>query len=105
MNSLHSYFIQAQLEAGILGKEAELQQKEAELQRRQEDHAQAEAGMVQEVEDLRRVGTQWKERWQEATVALRTSQDQLEDTNRKHKAETVRSFRISRKADALFAPE
>ncbi|XP_035250896.1 paramyosin-like isoform X2 [Anguilla anguilla] len=74
-------------EAGIFGKEAELRQKEAQLQQREEDHAQTEADMAQEVEEQRRVGSHWKERWQETAVALRTAQDQLEDARRQHSAE------------------
>ncbi|KAG9341925.1 hypothetical protein JZ751_018242 [Albula glossodonta] len=76
------------LEAGILGKEVELQHKEAELQQREEEHKRHEAGLAQEVEELRRVGSHWKERWQETAVALRSAQDDLEATRRQKSAET-----------------
>ncbi|KAI1904305.1 hypothetical protein AGOR_G00004300 [Albula goreensis] len=76
------------LEAGILGKEVELQHKEAELQQREEEHKRHEAGLAQEVEELRRVGSHWKERWQETAVALRSTQDDLEETRRQKSAET-----------------
>ncbi|KAJ8407796.1 hypothetical protein AAFF_G00268400 [Aldrovandia affinis] len=76
------------LEAAILGKEAEIQRKEAEHQRRERERGRAEAGMGQEAEELRRVGSHWKERWQEVAVALRSTQEELEDTGRRHSAET-----------------
>ncbi|KAJ8343450.1 hypothetical protein SKAU_G00307790 [Synaphobranchus kaupii] len=89
------------LEAAIFGKEAELWRKEAELQRREEDHGKAEAEMVQEAEELRRVGSHWKDRWQEAAVALRSAQDQLEDASRQRSAETSQQ----REEAALLAQE
>ncbi|XP_061078534.1 trichohyalin-like [Conger conger] len=76
------------LEAGILVKEAALRQKEAELQQREVDRAQVEADMAEKVEEQRSVGSHWKERWQEVTTALRTTQDQLEEASRQHSAET-----------------
>ncbi|XP_036391478.1 trichohyalin-like [Megalops cyprinoides] len=70
------------LEAGILEREAELQRKGEENERR-------EAEMAQEVEELRRVVSHWKERWQEVALASRLAQDELEDIRRRHSAETT----------------
>ncbi|KAG7473459.1 hypothetical protein MATL_G00096050 [Megalops atlanticus] len=86
------------LEAGILEREAELQQKGEENERR-------EAEMAQEVEELRRVVSHWKERWQEVALASRLAQDELEDIRKRHSAETtqlkVEAVRLAQEVERL----
>ncbi|KAK6475322.1 paramyosin-like [Huso huso] len=64
------------LEAGLCVKEAELQQKEEELCRK-------EAELLSQGEEQQQVAQHWKERWQEAAVALRSKDEELEEAHSK----------------------
>lgn len=64
--------------------DARILEKEAELRRKGEDHKQIELEMAEELENLRRVGSQWKERWREVVKALQASQEALESTKEHH---------------------
>ncbi|MGH0134577.1 UNVERIFIED_CONTAM: hypothetical protein FKN15_031048 [Acipenser sinensis] len=64
------------LEAGLCVKEAELQQKEKEL-------CQKEAELLSQGEEQQQVAQHWKERWQEAAVALRSKDEELEEAHSK----------------------
>nr|XP_023675787.1 myosin heavy chain, cardiac muscle isoform-like isoform X2 [Paramormyrops kingsleyae] len=64
--------------------DARILDKEAELQRKGEEHKQIEAEMAEELENLRRVGSHWKERWSEVVKTLQVSQEALESTKEHH---------------------
>nr|XP_015198955.1 PREDICTED: centrosome-associated protein CEP250-like [Lepisosteus oculatus] len=51
---------------------ADLRVREAGLRQKEEEHEEQVKGLLSQVEELQRVAAHWKERWQEAAVALRS---------------------------------
>ncbi|XP_048829650.1 myosin-7B-like [Brienomyrus brachyistius] len=75
--------------------DARILDKEAELRRKGEEHKRIDAEMAEELENLRRVGSQWKGRWSEVVKALQASQEALEGAKEQqhhchHPADTLK---------------